>query len=139
MDINQTVLVGNLTRDPELKTTATGKQMTRFSIASNRTFKGSSGEKQKETLYMTIVTWAGQAETCARFLKKGSKVLVVGRLTSREYNTDDGQKRRVYEIVAQEVQFLSTRNNENGAGYNNDGQASGDSYGDASEASNDSW
>jgi len=134
MDINQVMLVGNLTRDPEMKTTATGKSMTRFSIASNRTFKTGNGEKQKETLYMTVVAWSGQAEICAKFLTKGSKVAVVGRLTSREFDGNDGQKKRVYEIVAQDVQFLSTKNGNqsNGAdAYSGEG----DSGGGASDAS----
>ena len=133
MDINQVVLVGNLTRDPEMKTTATGKTMTRFSIASNRTFKTGSGEKQKETLYMTIVAWSGQAEICAKFLNKGSKVAVVGRLTSREFDGNDGQKKRVYEIVAQDVQFLSTKNSNQGGGNDSDSYGGGNEPTDTSD------
>lgn len=115
MDINKTIIIGNLTRDPEFKTTQTGKQMTRFSIASNRNFKNASGEKQQETTFVNIVSWGKQAEICSKFLSKGSKVAVVGRIATREYQADDGQKKKVFEIVAEDVQFLTPKGQSGGS------------------------
>jgi single-strand DNA-binding protein len=89
MDVNKVIIAGNLTRDPEFKNTNNNKQFTRFSIASNRSFKNANGERQKETLFTNVVAWGGQAETCSKYLRKGNKVLVVGRLSSREFDGAD--------------------------------------------------
>lgn len=127
MDINKVIIAGNLTRDPELKNTTGNKQLTRFSIASNRSYKAANGERQKETLFTNVVAWGGQAETCAKYLRKGSKVLVVGRLSSREFDGDDGQKKKLVEVVAEEVQFLTPKGQDgnNGNNYNDTGTETG--------------
>lgn len=128
MDINKVILAGNLTRDPEFKTTAGDRKFVRFSIASNRSYKTANGERQKETQFTNIVAWGGQAETCAQYLHKGNKVLVVGRLSSREFDGEDGQKKKIVEVVAEEVQFLTPK------GQSNSGDSRDSGFGD-----NDGW
>ena len=92
-NLNKVFLLGNLTRDPELRHTAQGTSVANFSIAVNRTFN--------------IIVWGRIGENCAKYLSKGRPVLVEGRLQNRSYETQDGQKRTVTEIVADNVQFLS--------------------------------
>lgn len=101
--------MGNLTRDPELRHTAQGTSVANFSIAVNRNFKGSDGDFKKETNYFNIIVWGKSGENCQKYLSKGRPVLVEGRLQNRSYETQDGQKRTVTEIVADNVQFLGSR------------------------------
>lgn len=103
--MNKAFLIGNLTRDPELAQTNSGKSVCKFSVAVNRNYTQADGEKVTD--YFTIVTWNGQAENCARYLKKGKKIAVVGELQQRSFEGNDGVKRTVIEIQAQEVEFLS--------------------------------
>lgn len=103
--MNKAFLIGNLTRDPELAQTNSGKSVCKFSIAVNRNYTQADGEKVTD--YFTIVTWNGQAENCARYLKKGKKIAVIGELQQRFFEGNDGVKRTVIEIQAQEVEFLS--------------------------------
>ena len=107
-NLNKVFLLGNLTRDPELRHTPQGTSVANFSIAVNRTFKGPDGDFQKETSYFNIIVWGKSGENCAKFLTKGRSVLVEGRLQNRSYETKDGQKRTVTEIVADNVQFLGS-------------------------------
>lgn len=103
--MNKSVLIGNLTRDPELKTTAaTGVSVCNFTIAVSRRFKNAQGEK--ETDFIPIVVWRATAELCAKYLRKGSQVAVVGAIQTRNYEAQDGSRRYVTEIVADEVQFI---------------------------------
>ncbi len=106
-NLNKVFLLGNLTRDPELRHTAQGTSVANFSIAVNRTYKGNDGDFKKETSYFNIIVWGRIGENCAKYLSKGRPVLVEGRLQNRTYETQDGQKRTVTEIVADNVQFLS--------------------------------
>ncbi len=106
-NLNKVFLLGNLTRDPELRHTAQGTSVANFSIAVNRTYKGNDGDFKKETSYFNIIVWGRIGENCAKYLTKGRPVLVEGRLQNRSYETQDGQKRTVTEIVADNVQFLS--------------------------------
>lgn len=105
--MNKCILVGNLVRDPELTTTSNGVAVCRFSIAVSRRYANSDGER--ETDFLNIVVWRNLGENCHKFLKKGSKVGVVGNIQSRSYDATDGSKRYVTEIVAEEVEFLSTK------------------------------
>lgn len=100
---NQVFLVGNLTQDPTTAVTTSGVDMCRFSIAVKRTY----GEK--ETDFFNITTWRGLADNCAKYLKKGSKVAIIGSLQNRSYEDKDGIKRNVTDIIAREVEFLSAR------------------------------
>lgn len=103
---NKVLLMGNLTRDPELRYTPSGAAVASFSVAVNRVYKLPSGEKKEEVSFIRIVVWGRMAETCGEYLKKGSPVFVEGRLQSRSWDTPDGQKRSVVEVVALNVQFL---------------------------------
>ena len=104
--MNKVYLIGNLTRDPELSETTSGVAFCRFAIAVNRTFVNQDGNRDAD--FFNITVWRGQAENCGKFLKKGSKVAIVGSLQNRTYEDKEGVKRTVTDIVASEVEFLST-------------------------------
>lgn len=104
---NQVVLMGNLTRDPELRTTPNGQSVCSFSLALNRSYKNAEGNWQEMTDYVDIVAWAALGERVAQYLTKGRPALVSGRLQSRSWE-QDGQKRNKVEVVAQDVTFLGT-------------------------------
>ena len=106
--MNKVTLIGNLTKDPELSTTNSGISVCRFTIAVGSRFSNSGGER--ETDFFNIVVWRGQGENCHKFLKKGSKCAVIGSIQNRTYDAQDGTKRYVTEIIADEVEFLSTKN-----------------------------
>lgn len=105
--LNKVMLIGNLTRDPELRYIPSGQGVTSFTVAVNRTYNAQSGEKKEEVSFIRVVTWARLAENCNQYLKKGSPVFVEGRLQSRSWDAPDGTKRSTIEVVAQNVQFLS--------------------------------
>lgn len=102
--MNRATIIGNLTKDPELRTTASGISVCTFTVAINRGF----GDK-KETDYLPIVTWRALAENCSKFLVKGRKVGVSGRIQTRNYEANNGERRYVTEIIADEVEFLSPK------------------------------
>lgn len=110
--MNRVILVGNLTKDPELTTTSSGISVCQFRIAVQRRFSNQNGER--ETDFFSVVVWRGQAESCAKYLKKGSKAGVIGSLQTRTYDAQDGTKRYVTEVVADEVEFLTSRSSEGG-------------------------
>jgi single-strand DNA-binding protein len=110
------IIVGNLGRDPEMRYTPSGQPVTSFSVATNRQYTNNNGETIKETIWFRVSAWAKQAETCNQYLKKGSKVLVEGRLTAdaatggpRIWTGQDGAPRASFEVTAQTVRFLTTR------------------------------
>lgn len=106
--MNKVILIGNLTRDPELSETANGIAFCRFNIAVNRPYTDEDGNQKAD--YFPIVVWRGLAENCGRFLSKGKKVAVCGVLQNRTYDDKDGNRRTATEIVANEVEFLSATN-----------------------------
>ncbi len=103
--LNKIFLIGNLTRDPEMRFIPSGSAVTTFTIAANRVYI-QQGEKKEEVSYIKVVTWAKMAETCNNYLSKGSPVFVEGRLQSRSWETPQGEKRSTMEVVAERVQFL---------------------------------
>ncbi len=105
--MNKVILIGNLTRDPELTETPSGVKICRFSIAVNRTYTGSDGEKKTD--FFNCVAWRALAETIARFTRKGNKVCVSGSIETRSYEDSQGVKRNAVDIVAQDVEFLTPR------------------------------
>ena len=107
--MNKVYLIGNLTRDPEVSETGSGLTLCRFSIAVNRNYSSSDGERQTD--FFNITVWRALAENCGKYLKKGSKVAVVGSLQNRSYEDKDGN---VTDIVANEVEFLSSKNSGEG-------------------------
>lgn len=125
---NQVILMGNLTRDPELRNTPNGQSVCNFSLALNRSYKGQDGNWQEATDYVDIVAWGPLGERVAQYLNKGRPCLVNGRLQSRQWE-QEGQKRNKVEVVAQDVTFLGGRN---------DGDNSGDSSSPSSSSSSSS-
>ncbi len=114
---NQTTLMGNLTRDPELRQIPSGQSVCSFSLALNRSFKGSDGNWQEATDYVDVVAWGPLGERVAQYVTKGRPVLVSGRLQSRQWE-QDGQKRSKLEVVANDVTFLGGRGEGEGGGGN---------------------
>jgi single-strand DNA-binding protein len=104
--LNRIILIGNLTADPEMRYTPSGTARTRFSIAINRQYKDSSGQLQEEVTFVPIVVWGSQAENCANYLSKGRSVAVDGRLRIDSFENAEGERRKVVEVVASNVQFL---------------------------------
>lgn len=105
MYLNKAFIIGNLTRDPEMRSLPSGIAVCNFSVATNRVWKDKEGNKQESTEFHNIVVFNRQAETVSQYLKKGSSVLVEGRLQTRSWEGQDGQKRYRTEIVADRVQF----------------------------------
>lgn len=110
--MNKVILIGNLTKDPELATTNSGISVCRFTLAVSRAYSNSEGER--ETDFLNVVVWRGKAENCNKYLKKGSKCAVVGNIQTRSYDAQDGTKRYVTEIVAEDVEFISTKSSMDG-------------------------
>ena len=118
--MNKVILVGNLTKDPELSTTSNGISYCKFSLAVARRYTNAEGTR--ETDFFNITVWRTQAENCHKYLRKGSKAGVVGQLQTRTYDDKDGNKRFVTDIVADEVEFLSSKSSSNDDSYNDRNQ-----------------
>ena len=110
--MNKVILIGNLARDPELVTTNNGVSLCKFSLAVQRNFSSSDGEREVD--FLSIIVWRGQAENCYKYLKKGSKAAISGSIQTRSYEGTDGTKRYITEIVADNVEFLTSRGNGDG-------------------------
>lgn len=106
--MNKTFLIGNLTRDPENKVTPTGTAVTKFTLAVPRRFPDAQGNRATD--YIPVVAWRKTAELCGQYLAKGRKVCVVGQIQTRSYDAQDGSKRYVTEVIADEVEFLGSKN-----------------------------
>ena len=110
MSVNKVILVGNLGRDPEVRSTPSGQSVCNFSLATTERFTGRDGQSHENTEWHNVVVWGKPADACGRYLKKGSQAYVEGRITTREYEARDGSgKRYRTEVVAQRVQFLGGR------------------------------
>jgi len=105
-NLNKVLLIGNLTRDPELRYIPSGSAVATFTVAVNRVYKDQAGEKKEQTSFIRVVVWGRRAEVCGEYLSKGSPVFVEGRLQSRDWQTQDGQKRNTVEVIADNIQFL---------------------------------
>ena len=112
--MNKVFLIGNLTRDPELASTNSGVSVCRFALAVQRRYSGANGER--ETDFLNVIVWRAQGENCHKYLKKGSKCAVEGSIQTRSYDAQDGTKRYVTEIVADNVEFLSNKSSNDGEG-----------------------
>lgn len=106
--MNKLLLIGNIGREPDMQYTPGGKAVTKFSLAVNRVTKSASGEKEKSTDWFNIVAWEKLAETMNQYLHKGDKVYIEGRLTQRKYEDKNGITRYMVEVVASEMEFLTT-------------------------------
>ena len=105
MNLNKVIIIGRLTVDPQLRTTTSGKSVTSFGVATNRFWTDASGNKQEETEFHNIVVWGRQAEIVNQYLKKGSLVMIEGRLRTRTWQGNDGQNKRTTEVIAERIQF----------------------------------
>jgi len=106
VSVNRIIIIGNLGSEPEMRFTPNGRPVTSFSVATNRRYTTSEGERREETEWFTVVTWARLAEQCNQYLTKGRLVYVEGRLRTHTWEGQDGQKRSRNEIVADRVSFL---------------------------------
>lgn len=119
MNLNKAMLIGNLTRDPEIKTTPSGQTVATFSIATNLVWTDQSGQQQKKTEFHNIVAWRKLADICSKYLRKGSKAYVEGRLQTTDWTGQDGVKRYRTEIVLENMIMLDTKNTSGGnSSYN---------------------
>lgn len=120
--MNQIILIGNVANDPETATTQSGIARCTFRIGVQRAYKAQDG--QRESDFFTVITWRGLAENCGKYLKKGTKCAVRGSVQNRSYQAQDGSKRYVTEVMAEEVQFLGSRQDaaQNGVGGAQSGQ-----------------
>ncbi|MEI7758700.1 MAG: single-stranded DNA-binding protein [bacterium] len=119
--INQVMLMGNLTRDPELRQIPSGQSVCSFSLALNRSYKDASGEWKEATDYIDVVAWANLGERVAQYVTKGRRVLVQGKLQSRSWE-QDGAKRSKVEVLASDVTFLDSRGGPEAEPRDNDSQ-----------------
>ena len=113
-NLNKVLLIGNLTRDPELRYIPSGSAVATFTVAVNRVYKDQAGEKKEQTSFIRVVVWGRRAEVCGEYLSKGSPVFVEGRLQSRDWETQDGQKRNTVEVIADNIQFLRSGTKQGG-------------------------
>jgi single-strand DNA-binding protein len=109
MSLNKCLIIGNLGRDPEMRYTPSGQAVTQFTVATNRNFRDGQGEWQKETEWFRVVVWGQQAERAAENLRKGHKVYIEGRIQTRQWEDQSGQKRYTTELVANQVTSLERR------------------------------
>src|SRR5919204_5154358 len=114
--LNKVLLIGNLTRPPELRSTPSGTAVADLRLAVNHDYTTQSGERRQEACFLTVVVWGKQAESCSEYLDKGSEVFVEGRIQTRDWESKDGQKRSATEVVAERVQFMSRTKGAGGAG-----------------------
>ncbi len=105
-NLNKVLLMGNLTKDPELRYTAGGSPVANLRMAINHTYKSATGEQKEDVCYLNVVVWGKQAESCGQYLVKGSPIFVEGRLQSRSWESEDGKKHNILEVVALRVQFI---------------------------------
>lgn len=104
---NKVILMGNLTRDAEMRTTPNGQSVANFSLAVSRSWKGQDGQTQEQTSFINCVAWGKPGEIIAQYVKKGSPLLVSGRLDQRSYDDKDGNKRTAVEVVVEDFNFVS--------------------------------
>jgi len=115
--MNKVILIGRLTRDPELRTTGSGISQTRFSLAVNRPFTGQNGERGAD--FINCIAWRRQAENIAKYCTKGTQVALEGRIQTGSYDAQDGTKRYTTDIIADNVTFLSPKGTSEGSSFNN--------------------
>ncbi|MFN7729446.1 MAG: single-stranded DNA-binding protein [Bdellovibrio sp.] len=130
--VNKVILVGRLGADPEVKSVGNAQSVARLSVATSEVWTGKDGQRQERTEWHRVTVWGRQAENCAKHLAKGRQVYVEGRLQTRSWEDQQGQKRYTTEIVATTVQFLGGAAGERGAGATASNSGPGDSFQDFS-------
>ena len=124
-NLNKVFLMGNLTKDPELRYTAGGAPVANLRMAINRVYQSKTGEKKEDVCFMTVVVWQKQAEAVGEYLKKGDPLFVEGRLQSKSWETEDKQKRTSIEVVAERIQFLNRGKGGSGESFQDSGEDEG--------------
>ena len=119
--INKVILIGNLGSDPEVRYTPDGVPVANFSLATNESWNDKDGQRQERTEWHRLVLWRRQAEVAQQYLKKGSKIYVEGKLQTRSWDDQSGQKRYTTEIVVNDMQMLDSRGEGGGSGYSDEG------------------
>jgi len=114
---NKVILMGNLTRDPETRSTAGGQSVTNFTLAVNRSWKGADGARQDQVSYINCVAWGKTGEIIAQYMSKGSPLLVSGRLEQRAWDDKEGQKRSSVEVIVDDFNFVGGRNSDDVQAY----------------------
>src|SRR3990167_4084020 len=114
MNLNKAMLIGNLTRDPETRTTPSGQTVTSFGLATNLVWTDANGQKQKRAEFHNIVAWRKLADICAQYLHKGNKIYIEGRIQTRQWEDKEGIKRNRTEIVADNMIMLDTKGSNSG-------------------------
>jgi len=123
MYLNKAIIIGNLTKDPELKTLPSGTQVTSFGVATNRVWRNQQGEKQEEVQFHNIVLFGKQAELASQYLTKGSSIMIEGRIQTRSWDAQDGTKKYMTEIVGEKMQFGPKKGEQTQPMNNKQGQA----------------
>jgi len=126
MSVNKVILIGNLGKDPEVRFTAGGKAVARFSVATSEQWSDNEGQRQERTEWHNIVVWGKQAESCGQYLQKGRQVYIEGRIQNRSYDDKEGNKKYITEINAQRVQFLGGGGGRGGAPRDQQGGGGGE-------------
>ena len=127
--LNKIMLIGNLGRDPELQVTPDGTPVTKFSLAVSRSYKSRTGEQRDETEWFNIIAWRQLAETCEKYLHKGSKVYVEGRLSQRKYTDREGAQRTSIDVTITEMEMLTPKSaSSSSEGYSAGSSDSGDPF-----------
>lgn len=124
MYLNKAIIIGNLTRDPEVRALPSGIKVTNFSVATNRVYKDAQGQKKESVDYHNVVVFGRQAETAGQYLKKGQSVLVEGRMQTRSWDDKDGSKKYRTEVIADRVQFGPKASGGQGGGPSNHAEES---------------
>ena len=129
MSLNQAMLIGNLGKDPELKTTNNGTSFCNLSVATSESWIGKDGNKNQKTEWHNIVVWKQLAENCCKYLKKGSKIYLQGKIQTEKYEKD-GQERYFTKIIANQVKFLDSRTNQEKGHVTNQNDVNASDYQD---------
>jgi single-strand DNA-binding protein len=137
MDLNKAMIIGRLTRDPEVKSTPNGQNVTSFSLATNLTWTDQSGQRQERGEFHNIVAWRKLADICGQYLKKGSKIYIEGRLQTRDWTGQDGVKRYRTEIVADNMIMLDSKGSGGGNNFSAPAAAAAPKYNQPTPANNE--
>lgn len=119
MSLNRAQIIGNLTKDPEVRQTPTGTLVASFTVATNHTWRDQNGNKQEKAEFHNMVAWGKLAEICQNYLKKGKKIFIEGRIQTRDWEGDDGIKRYKTEIISENMIMLGGRDGSEGGSYDN--------------------
>jgi single-strand DNA-binding protein len=122
MNLNKAMIIGNLTRDPEVRTTPSGQSVASFGVATSRVWTDAQGQKQENVEYHNIVAWGKLAEICGQYLNKGKKIFIEGRLQTRDWQGQDGVKRYKTEIITENMIMLDRAGSATGGRYEQQGQ-----------------